>query len=50
VWNDDGEGLFNMDWYGVLFGAVAAWQPGESSIANYRTPTALSSISIPRGN
>ncbi|MDR3793826.1 MAG: glycoside hydrolase family 20 zincin-like fold domain-containing protein [Terracidiphilus sp.] len=36
VWNDDGEGLFNQDWYGVLFGAVAAWQPGESSIANYQ--------------
>jgi hypothetical protein len=36
VWNDDGEGLFNMDWYGVLFGAVAAWQPGESSIAGYQ--------------
>lgn len=36
VWNDDGEGLFNMDWYGVLFGAVAAWQPGESSIASYQ--------------
>jgi hexosaminidase len=36
VWNDDGEGLFNLDWYGVLFGAVAAWQPGESSIANYQ--------------
>ena len=36
VWNDDGEGLFNMDWYGVLFGAVAAWQPGESNIANYQ--------------
>jgi hexosaminidase len=36
VWNDDGEGLFNMDWYGVLFGAVAAWQPGESSIAAYQ--------------
>ena len=32
VWNDDGEGLFQQDWYGVLFGAVAAWQPGESSI------------------
>ncbi|GGH15182.1 beta-N-acetylhexosaminidase [Silvibacterium dinghuense] len=27
VWNDDGEGLFNQDWFGVLFGAVAAWQP-----------------------
>jgi hypothetical protein len=36
VWNDDGEGLFNMNWYGVLFGAVAAWQPGQSSIADYQ--------------
>ncbi len=36
VWNDDGEGLFNMDWYGVLFGAVAAWQPGQSSIIDYQ--------------
>jgi hypothetical protein len=36
VWNDDGEGLFNMDWYGVLFGAAAAWQPGQSSIADYQ--------------
>ncbi len=36
VWNDDGEGLFNQDWYGVLFGAVAAWQPGESNIADYQ--------------
>jgi hypothetical protein len=36
VWNDDGEGLFNMDWYTVLFGAVAAWQPGESPISAYQ--------------
>jgi hexosaminidase len=36
VWNDDGEGLFNEDWYGVLFGAVAAWQQGESSIPAYQ--------------
>ena len=36
VWNDDGEGLFNEDWYSVLFGAVAAWQPGESPIPPYQ--------------
>jgi hypothetical protein len=31
VWNDDGEGIFDQNWYGVLFGAAASWQPGESS-------------------
>jgi hypothetical protein len=31
VWNDDGEGLFDENWYGVLFGAAAAWQAGEAS-------------------
>lgn len=36
VWNDDGEGLFNEDWYGVLFGPVAAWQAGESPIPDYQ--------------
>ncbi|RXS97728.1 glycoside hydrolase family 20 zincin-like fold domain-containing protein [Silvibacterium dinghuense] len=33
VWNDDGEGLFNGDWYGILFGAAAAWQPTEATDA-----------------
>ena len=31
VWNDDGEGLFDMNWFGVLFGAAAAWQPAPIS-------------------
>ena len=31
VWNDDGEGIFDEDWFGLLFGAAAAWQSGESS-------------------
>ncbi len=36
VWDDDGEGLFNLDWYGVLFGAAAGWQPGSSSIPQFQ--------------
>ena len=36
VWNDDGEGIFDEDWYGVLFGAAASWQPGESSVPQFQ--------------
>jgi hexosaminidase len=36
VWNDDGDGLFNEDWYGVLFTSAAGWQPGEASIPAYK--------------
>jgi hypothetical protein len=37
VWNDDGEGLYNQDWFGVLFGAAAGWQPGKSDAAAYQS-------------
>ena len=35
VWNDDGEGIFDQNWFGVLFGAAAAWESGESSEAAF---------------
>src|ERR1019366_820527 len=35
VWNDDGEGIFDENWFGVVFGGAAGWQQGESSEDNF---------------
>lgn len=35
-WDDMGEDLFDMGWYGVVFAAACAWQQGESDIDRYR--------------
>jgi len=34
-WNDDGEGIYDENWFGLLFGAAASWQSGESSAENF---------------
>ncbi|HEX8636056.1 MAG TPA: family 20 glycosylhydrolase [Pyrinomonadaceae bacterium] len=34
-WDDDGETLFEMTWYGVVLGAAAAWQEGEVDVAQF---------------
>ncbi|MGA8216102.1 MAG: beta-N-acetylhexosaminidase [Candidatus Sulfotelmatobacter sp.] len=36
TWNDDGEALYGMAWPTLLFGAAAGWQPGESSIDQFK--------------
>ena len=36
IWDDDGEGLFAEDWYAVLFGAAASWQPGAGDIGQFQ--------------
>ena len=32
IWDDDGETIASSNWYGILFGAEAAWHKGEASI------------------
>ena len=34
-WDDDGETLFEMAWYGVVLGAAASWQEGELDLAQF---------------
>ncbi len=36
MWNDDGESLPSMAWPGLVFGAAAAWQPGESTVDDFK--------------
>ena len=35
-WDDMGEDLFDMGWYGVVYAAACAWQHGESDLDRYR--------------
>ena len=49
IWYDDGEALANNNWYGILFGAEAAWHQGEASIPAFQTSYGLVFHSDPTG-
>ncbi len=36
TWDDFGDNIFEQNWYGLLFGAAAAWQPGESDTTRFQ--------------
>jgi hexosaminidase len=36
TWNDDGESIYGMAWPGLIFGAAAGWQAGESNIDEFK--------------
>ncbi len=36
IWHDDGETLTDMTWPALVFGAAAGWQPGESSVEDFK--------------
>jgi hypothetical protein len=36
IWDDDGEALNNNNWYGILYGAEAAWHSGVASIPQFQ--------------
>ena len=35
TWDDNGDAIFEQTWYGIAFGAAAAWQTGEASIERF---------------
>jgi hypothetical protein len=49
VWNDDGEAIFDENWFGVLFGAAAGWQAGASSTEAFTSSYGLAFHHDPTG-
>jgi hexosaminidase len=37
TWDDDGESLFEMSWYGIVLGAAASWQQQAVDTKNFDT-------------
>ena len=36
TWDDNGDAIFEQNWFGLVFGAAAAWQAGESDTLAFK--------------
>ena len=50
TWDDDGEALFGMTWYPVLYGAAASWQLGTADLEQFRNGFDWAFFRNPRGS
>ena len=50
TWDDDGEALFGMTWYPVLYGAAASWQLGTADAGEFRNGFDWAFFRNPRGS
>ena len=35
VWNDDGESLYGLNWWSILYGAACAWEPDKTPVDDF---------------
>ena len=35
VWNDDGETLYGLNWWSIVYGGAAAWEPGIPDVTSF---------------
>lgn len=35
VWNDDGETLYGLNWWSIVYGAATAWEPGTPAVKDF---------------
>ncbi|TAM83336.1 MAG: hypothetical protein EPN47_04290 [Acidobacteria bacterium] len=37
AWNDDGQSLYGLNWWSIVYGAACAWEPGQTDVRDFNT-------------
>ncbi len=35
IWSDDGQSLFGLNWWGIVYGAASAWEPERTDLGEF---------------